>query len=184
MLYNKTSVKWTLVIGLFVGSYGIDVLLLIGALRIDPESTLSFLLFLPHGIRIFATYFLGFWACLPLFLAHLISYQLFPSADDTLLACLIGASCAPLAFEFFKQAKLNLYYSSSIADINSKALVLVGTIASLFNIIGTRLIISADAPESFFSATFFLSYLVGDIIGLILCIVIFNLLFNRLRAYL
>jgi hypothetical protein len=184
VLYRRISLNWTLTIGLFVASYAIDVLLLIGVLGVDPESTLSFLLFLPHGIRIFATYFLGFWACLPLFLAQLISYQLFPNAEDTLLACLIGASCAPLAFEFFKQAKLNLYYTDSIAEINSKALILVGIIASLINNIGTRFVISADAPENLFSTTFYISYLFGDILGLIICIAIFNLLFNRLRAYL
>lgn len=184
MLYNRISLNWTLAIGLFVGSYGINVLLLTSGLGLDPEANYSFLLFLPHGIRIFATYFIGFSAFLPLLLAQYISYQLFPSADSSLLACLVGASCAPLAFEFFKQAKLNLYYSSSSAEINSKALILVGIIASLINDIGTRFIISADAPENFFSATFFFSYLIGDVVGLIICLFIFNLLFNRFKAHL
>jgi len=180
--YRKTAVNWTLAIGFFVGSYGINVLLLRDALGIDPESNYSFLLFLPHGIRIFATYFIGFSAFFPLFLAQYISFQLFPSADNSIFVSLVAAICAPLAFEFFKQAKLNLYYTSGIADINSKALILVGIIASLINDIGTRFVISSEAPEHFFSATFFLSYLLGDILGLIVCIVIFHLLINRLNA--
>ncbi|HIK69886.1 MAG TPA: hypothetical protein EYF99_07930 [Pseudomonadales bacterium] len=143
---------------------------------------LSLLLFLPHGIRVFATYFMGFRALPPLLIGQLICLQLFPHPGNSLAMCLVGASCAPLAFEIFRQADIRLYHSKGAQSLNWRALLLVGIIASLINDIGSRLILSVDAPAALFSPSYFLFFMLGDIAGLIVCIVIFQIIVHQLQA--
>ena len=144
--------------------------------------TLSVILFLPHGIRVFATYFMGFRALPPLLIGQLICLQLFPHPGNSLAMCLMGACCAPLAFEIFKQAGINLHYSKGAQSLNWRALLLVGIIASLINDIGSRLILSADAPAALLTPSYFLLFMLGDIAGLIVCIMIFQIIVHQLRA--
>ena len=42
---------------------------------IESMQIASFLIFLPHGIRVISVYFLGYKAVHPLFISHLLIYQ-------------------------------------------------------------------------------------------------------------
>jgi hypothetical protein len=95
---------------------------------------------------------------------------------------LIGASCAPLAFEIFRQSGIKLYFAKGTQSLNWRALLLVGIIASLINDIGSRLIFSVDAPAVLFSPSYFLFFMLGDIAGLIVCMVIFQIIVHQLQT--
>ena len=174
---------WGLVIAAFTIAYGTLKAATIGLnLEYQTNYGLGLMLFLPHGIRVFATYFMGFRALPPLLIGQLICLQLFPHPGSSLAMCLAGACCAPLAFEMFKQAGINLYYSKGTQSLNWQVLLLVGIIASLINDIGSRLILSVEAPAALFSPSYFLFVMIGDITGLIVCIVIFQVAVHQLQA--
>lgn len=143
------------------------------------ETLVPFLIFLPHGVRVIATYFAGGSAILPLFIAHILLYQIFGGVpqDTQVPLALIGSSCSFLAFEAMRFSNLNAYYRVDLPGSRKNNLgppLLAGILAAILNAMGNLgffLFIETD----FMGLIFFIGYLIGDILGLL---VILGILFS------
>ena len=152
-----------------------------------PEITLfASLVYLPHGVRILATWYWGWKAIVALFVANLVSTAIFYSdswaqflGQTRLESGLIGASCAFLAFELVRGAGFNLY-AGPRKHIHWKALLAIGIIASLINSIGQSINYAGlIVPEDIVPV--FGIYLVGDVVGQLVCMLALMMLFRRIR---
>ena len=134
-------------------------------------------LFLPHAVRVLSVWLLGPKAFFALFPASLsISYVF--SRDDfdpgtLFLITLCGSASAVIAFEFLRFMKLEVYPKTE-KSINWRSLVFAGCLASFFNSVGgTYLECEGLAAPEFLELLG--RYLIGDIGGLIFCLIVLML---------
>jgi len=156
--------------------------------RLLPDVTsFASLLYLPHGVRVLATWLLGRVAILPLCVGAFLSEWMFAGAGIgsvtepvILISILVGAASAAVAFELMRAFGLNLYATERLR-VHWKWLLLVGTLASVVNSVGQSLVFSgAILPE--WSVVVLVVYAVGDLLGLIATTFILMLVFRWLRA--
>ena len=149
-----------------------------------PILTAPILIFLPHGIRVIATYFAGARAIIPLFLGHMILYQLFsgmPPQEAQIQLALIGALSPYLAFEAMRFSNINAYYH---LDQPGKRVnrfgppFIAGVLAAILNGLGS-LAFFLYFETGFTGISFFVGYLIGDILGLLL---VLGVLFSVVRV--
>lgn len=152
-----------------------------------PDKTVfASLVFLPHGVRVLATWAFVWRAIPPLILGAAIAAFLFMPAEDfnfleplLLESIMAGAVCAFLAFEVVKLTGMDLY-ARGRRWLSWKGMILIGTIASLINSVAQTLIYSGlIGPGELFEVL--VIYAVGDIIGLILCMVALMFVFRWSR---
>ena len=146
---------------------------------IPNVSQLVGLLFLPHGVRVFCFYFYGirgFFCTLPA--AYLTWYvsllQLeipfhFLSPIISLLACYIGVLVT-------KKICRKMFYSRSVSSW--KIITFAGVIGSFLNGVGLSFL-----NEGTNISLRVLGYMIGDMAGLFICMVILMYLFRFLRFY-
>ena len=135
--------------------------------------SLASVLFLPHAVKVLSVWLLGPKAFLALFPAELfISYLFFRYDFDSatlLLIALWGSASAVIAFEFLRLMNLAVYPKNT-ASINWRSLVFAGCLASFFNSVGgTYLKREGLAPTEIFELLS--RYLIGDIGGLLFCLI-------------
>jgi len=156
--------------------------------RLLPDVTsFASLLYLPHGVRVLATWLLGRVAILPLCLGAFLSEWMFADAGFgsatepmILTSILVGAAAATVAFELMRAFGLNLY-ATERHRVHWKWLLLVGVLASALNSVGQSLVFSGTIlPE--WSLAVLVVYAVGDLLGLIATTLILMLVFRWLRA--
>ncbi len=178
-----------LIIFWFLVSYalsyqGVDDLLAVIFGSEFSQSFSPFLIFLPHGVRVIATYFAGWRAIAPLFVAHLLLYRLFggmPPQDSQVILALLGSLSPFIAFESMRVSKLNAYYRLDQPGLRRNQFgppFLAGILAAILNAMGSLaffLIFGSD-PNGL---SFFVGYLIGDILGLL---VILGILFTIAKA--
>jgi len=145
--------------------------------------SLASLLFLPHAVRVLSVWLLGPKAFFALFPASLfISYFFFRHDYDPvtlLLITLWGAASAVIAFEFLRFMNLDVYPKNA-ASINWRSLVFAGCLASFFNSVGgTYLKREGLAPAEIFELLS--RYLIGDIGGLLFCLIVLMLILRYHR---
>ena len=149
-----------------------------------PEITIfASLVYLPHGIRVLETWALG-WRSIPtLALANFVAATLFmPDSALTylgprhVLGALVGASSAFIAFEVLRAAGINLYFGQT-RSLNWKGIVAIGVLASVFNAIGNS-IVYGELISISDKLPILLVYLLGDVIGLIVCLFVLMLGFR------
>lgn len=140
------------------------------------------LVFLPHGVRVIATWLYREKAILPLLFAHLIAYRLFywESGDAALnmVAVLSGSLCVFIAMQLFTFSRIDI----SLSNMNIshwRSLVFLGFISSVFNTAGNMLAMG-DAMGSDLHLEVIATFIVGDTLGTLACLVILMLGF-RLR---
>ena len=145
------------------------------------------LFFLPHAVRVLSVWMLGPKALIGLLPAHLLvavvraiytGRELFDPA--IVLGPLVASLSAVVAFELFRLANLNLYVDSLKGALNWRTMMLVGAIASVFNSIGLTLVYRGyiDQASMYSLMT---KYLVGDILGLFLGLLILMFFFRWLK---
>lgn len=145
--------------------------------------SLASLLFLPHAVRVLSVWLLGPKAFFALFPASLfISYFFFRHDYDPftlLLITLWGAASAVIAFEFLRFMNLDVYPKNA-ARINWRSLVFAGCLASFFNSVGGTYLKreGLSAPEIFELLS---RYLIGDIGGLLFCLIVLMLILRYVR---
>lgn len=156
--------------------------------RLLPDVTsFASLLYLPHGVRVLATWLLGRVAILPLCVGAFLSEWLFAGAGIgsatepvILVSILVGAASAALAFELMRAVGLNLYATERLR-VHWKWLLLVGMLASVLNSVGQSLVFSgAILPE--WSVVVLVVYAVGDLFGLVATTFLLMLVFRWLRT--
>mgnify|MGYP000323109562 CR=1 FL=1 len=158
--------------------------------RAMPDVTpFASLIYLPHGVRVLASWLLGWKAILPLFLGALASHIIFEpesmishlSDSDFffLLSLMIGAAVAVCAFELLMLIGLNLY-SGPYRRVKWTGILLVGIVASVLNALGQSLAFSGIVLPEVVSQVFW-TYVIGDTMGLIVTMVVLALAFRFMR---
>ena len=145
--------------------------------------SLASVLFLPHAVRVLSVWLLGPKAFFALFPAEVFISYFFLRFDfdpvTLLLISLWGSASAVIAFEFLRLMNLNVY-PKNMATINWRSLVFAGCIASFFNSVGgTYLKSKGLAPAEIFEVLG--RYLIGDIGGLLFCLIVLMLILRYLR---
>jgi hypothetical protein len=144
--------------------------------------SLASVLFLPHAVRVLSVWLIGPKAFFALFPASLfISFLFLRHEYDTFtlfLITLCGASSAVISFEFLRLVNLNVY-PKNIASINWRVLVFAGCLASLINCLGGTFL-KSEGLEPLEILELVTRYLIGDIGGLLFCLVVLML---ALRYY-
>ena len=134
------------------------------------------LLFIPHGIRVLAVWLCGVRAILPLiaaeFLGGIFLWQPDVGLDVLLGSSMVGGLCVYLTFEVFRLAGIEMRPDGKdFALTNWKSLILLASIASVFNSIGKQIFFGSLAPltdEVLILGIFW----VGDTLGTFACLLL------------
>ncbi len=135
------------------------------------------LVFLPHGVRVLATWLYREKALVPLLVAHLLMYRLFYwVGEDTasnMVAVLSGSFCAFIALQIFNFTRIDLTLNN-LSISHWRSLIFFGFIASIFNTLGNMLALgSAIASELHIGLM--VTFIVGDTLGTAACLVLLML---------
>ena len=185
---RSASGKFLIVILAYVLCHGLTAFLVtpIQGYLLPEITAFASLMYLPHGVRVLSTFFWG-WKAVPLlFAGGVISDGLFtPSHIQGFqepviyVSIFIGAFSAYLGFESLRLLGRN-YYSGGSRVMHWKQIVLVGSVASIFNSIGQSLVFRGIILPEDGIATF-LTYAIGDIIGLLMAMFVLMMIFRWLR---
>lgn len=145
------------------------------------------LLFIPHGIRVLAVWLCGVRAILPLILAEFLGgiflWQPDVGLDVLLGSSMVGGLCVYLTFELFRLAGIELRPDGKDSALtNWKALILLASIASVFNSIGKQIFFGSLAPltdEVLILAMFW----IGDTAGTFACLLLLIGIRRRFRFW-
>ena len=134
------------------------------------------LLFIPHGIRVLAVWLCGVRAILPLILAEFLGSVFLWQPDvglDVLLgSSMVGGLCVYLTFELFRLAGIELRPDGKDSALtNWRCLILLASIASVFNSVGKQIFFGSLAPlaDEIMSITMFW---IGDTLGTFACLLL------------
>ena len=141
------------------------------------------LVFLPHGIRVIATWIYREKALIPLLIAHIIMYRLFywhsDATAENMVAVLSGSFCAFIALQLFNFSRIDV--SLSNLDISHwRTLIVFGFIASVFNALGNTLAFGG-AIGSELHLGVLIAFLIGDTLGTVACLLILMFGFRMQR---
>lgn len=136
------------------------------------------LLFLPHGVRILAAWLLGWRSIILIAPSALYTHWLIMGWAGFSVLGIIGALCGVTcaAFAFWLVGKISVRFNiKSDTNIHWSHIMLVGIAASVFNSVGMGLAFQHNAAT-------ISGYFIGDITGLLACLLILMLGFKLLRA--
>ncbi|PRY71834.1 MASE1 protein [Marivita geojedonensis] len=155
--------------------------------RFLPETTVfASLIYLPHGVRVLATWAFG-WKAVPGLLAGTVcSISLFSSDHEVaylspqiIEGVVLGSVSALLAFEFARLSGHNLYAGQE-RRLSWQGMIIIGALSSVINAIGQTVIYSGligfeDLGEVL------VMYAIGDLAGVVLCMIALMFVFRWLR---
>ena len=145
-------------------------------LYLSRDFTVGSLLFIPHGIRVLAVWLCGSRAILPLIIAEFLCIVLLWQPDVVLSASLgsamVGGLCVYLTFEVFRLAGIEMRPDGKDSALtNWKSLILLASIASVFNSVGKQIFFGGLAPladEVLILGIFW----IGDTLGTFACLLL------------
>ena len=145
-------------------------------LYLSRDFTVVSLLFVPHGIRVLAVWLCGSRAILPLIIAELLCTVLLWQPDvaisTSLGSSMVGGICVYLTFELFRLAGIEMHPDGKDSALtNWRSLILLASIASVFNSVGKQIFFESLAPltdEILILAMFW----VGDTLGTFACLLL------------
>ena len=134
------------------------------------------LLFIPHGIRVLAAWLCGVRAILPLILAEFLGsmwlWQPDVGTSVVLGSSMVGGLCVYLTFEVFRLTGIELQSDGKDSGLtNWKSLILLASIASVFNSIGKQIFFESLVPladEILIVSMFW----IGDTVGTLACLLL------------
>lgn len=154
-----------------------------------PEVTaFASLCFFPHGVRVLATWAFG-WKAIPgLFVGAVVSLVLLTPTEyadilrpAVLESILLGSVVSYAIFEGARLLGYDFYWSPS-NKLGWRSLVIIGAVASIANSVGNALIYSGLIGINQLKSVL-LVYVMGDIIGLIACMLALMLGFRWVRLF-
>ena len=145
-------------------------------LYLSRDFTVGSLLFIPHGIRVLAVWLCGSRAILPLIIAELFCTVMLWQPDVALSTSLgssmVGGLCVYLTFELFRLAGIEMRPDGKDSALtNWRSLILLASIASVFNSVGKQIFFGSLAPlgdEILIIGIFW----IGDTIGTFACLLL------------
>ena len=145
------------------------------------------LLFIPHGIRVLAVWLCGVRAILPLiaaeFLGGIFLWQPDVSLDVLLGSSMVGGLCVYLAFELFRLAGIELRPDGKDSALTSwRSLILLASIASVFNSVGKQIFFGGLAPLTD-EILILVIFWIGDTVGTFACLLLLIGIRRRFRFW-
>ena len=174
----------------YVFCHGLTALVVTPAQSIFlPEETIfASLVYLPHGVRVLSTWAFGWRAIPALVVGSSIAAWLFTPADEfgflepaLLESILAGAVSAFLAFELARLAGLDFYFGRA-RRLSWKGMITIGAISSVINSVAQTFIYSGLIGLDQLVEVLVI-YAVGDLIGLVVCMVALMFIFRWSRLY-
>ena len=137
----------------------------------SPETSVNALLFLPHGVRIFAVWLFRHQAIIPLLIAHAIHVAIWGHWTPNLwIPVIAGTFSAYFAFEILRMARLNPFHVVTHDRAVWGRLVLAGILAAALNTIFLQLMMMGY-DHQYKELSRVLGYLIGDILGIVLFVI-------------
>ena len=145
-------------------------------LYLSRDFTVGSLLFIPHGIRVLAVWLCGSRAILPLIIAELLCttmlWQPNVATSTSLGSSMVGGLCVYLTFEVFRLAGIEMRPDGKDSALtNWRSLILLASIASVFNSVGKQIFFGGLAPladEILILGIFW----IGDTLGTFACLLL------------
>lgn len=180
--------KLLIVILAYVVSHGLVATIItpVQGMLLPEVTVFASLIYLPHGVRVLATWALGWMAIPAICVGAAIAALLFTSADhwDLLQPALlesifVGACCAFLAFELVRWFGYDFYIGRS-KKLDWKGMIYIGGISSIINSLGQTIVYSGMIGIGQMAPVLFI-YMLGDLIGLVVCMVALMFVFRVIR---
>ncbi len=173
------------IIALYFGCYGLSFYPILTAQRyfLDNQPLYALLLFLPHGVRILATWLLGARAIIPLLLGSWLCWLIFGHGSDSFLLwpSMVSAVVPYISFKMIQLAGLPSFATTDNLTPNWRTLVLAGIVAALLNAAASYALLSGEFSSSE-SQSFILTFIIGDMLGMVLFMIITMLTFRWYRS--
>ena len=152
---------------------------------VSGSSLLASFLYLPHFVRVLATWFFGYRAFFGLVAGHSLGFFITtgspPLEMNEIGVIVVGSGSAAAALWLLDWAKLLQPAEITKKEVNWRAIVFLGFFASLFNAIGSALIRLDGAPAEEM-LPFILRILVGDTGSVFLGLIVMMFGFRILRS--
>ena len=154
----------------------INLIMPLEALALENFTIVS-VLFLPHAVRVLATWMLGPKVLFALVPSSIACYTLLmPDATAMTMrdvgVASIGALCAPVAFELMRIVRINVY-PNEVGVVSWRTLVFAGFLSSILNSFFQTLFHEGKFPiqDTFNILT---RFIIGDVLGLVV-VLLFSL---------
>ena len=154
-------------------------------LYLSRDFTVGSLLFVPHGIRVLAVWLCGSRAILPLIIAELLCTVLLWQPDvaisTSLGSSMVGGICVYLTFEVFRLVGIEMRPDGKDSTLtNWRSLILLASIASVFNSVGKQIFFESLAPLAD-EVLILVVFWIGDTLGTFACLLLLISIRRRLR---
>jgi len=163
------------------------VIMPIEKMMVERNVALVSLLYLPHAVRVMGAWMVGPKSILALIPASICGY-FFAMRPDTgaftptdLIIPMIGALCAPVAFELMRFVRIDVYPKST-SVISWRTLVFAGLFSSIINSFFSTLFLEGRFPieDTFDVLT---RFIIGDVMGLVIILLILIGLLKAFRRF-
>jgi len=188
-LLSKFFLHWFVLIFLaYLGLVAVQnlVIMPIETMLVERNVALVSLLYLPHAVRVLGAWMVGPKSILALIPASIIIYFVTrpdtgPSTQADIIIPMIGALCAPVAFELMRVFRIDVYPKST-GVISWRTLVFAGLFSSIINSFFSTLFLEGRFPieDTFDVLT---RFIIGDVMGLVLVLLILVGLLKTSRRF-
>ena len=188
-LLSKFFLHWFVLIFLaYLGLVVVQnlVIMPIETMLVERNVALVSLLYLPHAVRVLGAWMVGPKSILALIPASIIVYFVTrpdtgPSTQADIIIPMIGALCAPVAFELMRVFRIDVYPKST-GVISWRTLVFAGLFSSIINSFFSTLFLEGRFPieDTFDVLT---RFIIGDVMGLVLVLLILVGLLKTSRRF-
>ena len=188
-LLSKFFLHWFVLIFLaYLGLVAVQnlVIMPIETMLLERNVALVSLLYLPHAVRVLGAWMVGPKSILALIPASIIVYFVTrpdtgPSTQADIIIPMIGALCAPVAFELMRVFRIDVYPKST-GVISWRTLVFAGLFSSIINSFFSTLFLEGRFPieDTFDVLT---RFIIGDVMGLVLVLLILVGLLKTSRRF-
>ena len=188
-LLSKFFLHWFVLIFLaYLGLVAVQnlVIMPIETMLVERNVALVSLLYLPHAVRVLGAWMVGPKSILALIPASIIVYFVTrpdtgPSTQADIIIPMIGALCAPVAFELMRVFRIDVYPKST-GVISWRTLVFAGLFSSIINSFFSTLFLEGRFPieDTFDVLT---RFIIGDVMGLVLVLLMLVGLLKTSRRF-
>lgn len=186
---RSAAASFAVIVTAYVLCHGMTVFLVtpVQGRFLTEITTFASLIYLPHGIRVLATWLVGPKAFLPLLAGGVLSAIVFapevaPHAfhPAVISSIVVGAASAPLAFGATRLIAGSRFPGTG-DRMNWKLLILAGMVASIINSVGQRLVLGARFPSGDAFGVMAV-YALGDLVGLVVTMIVLMMIFRWIRT--
>jgi hypothetical protein len=150
--YTRLNEFVIIVLAYIVGYLVVDFIVApVQYLYLSRDFTVGSLLFIPHGIWVLAVWLCGSRAISPLIISELLCTVLLCQPDvaisTSLGSSMVGGLCVYLTFEMFRLAGIEMRPDGKDSALtNWKSLILLASIATVFNSVRKQIFFGSLAP--------------------------------------